>query len=187
MVTLFTTMLSFANENSFFTIKNDAKKTSLSLKSVKEGNQLSIIDNNGIILYKELIEKTGAYNKEFNLTSLPDGKYIFELDKDLEINTIPFTVKSNIVLFEKEKEKTIFKPLARVKDDIVYVSKLSLNEEPLEIKIYFKGSNGSKLMFNETIENTKTIERIFKLDGLEFGSYKLVFHTEGRKFIKNIN
>ena len=104
MVTLFTTLLSFANENSFFTIKNDAKKTALTLKSVKEGNQLSIIDNNGIILYREIIEKTGNYNKEFNLTSLPDGAYIFELDKDLEINTIPFNIKSNIILFEKEKE-----------------------------------------------------------------------------------
>ena len=41
MVTLFTTLLSFANENSFFNIKNDAKKTALTLKSVKEGNQLS--------------------------------------------------------------------------------------------------------------------------------------------------
>jgi len=187
MVTLFTTLLSFANENSFFTIKNDVKKTALTLKSVKEGNQLSIIDNNGIILYQEVIEKTGIYNKEFNLTSLPDGAYIFELDKDLEINTIPFTIKSNIVLFEKEKGKTIFKPLMRVKDDIVYVSKLSFTEQPLKIEIYFTGSNGSELMFSETIENTKVIERIFKLDGLKFGSYKLVFHVDGREFIKYVN
>jgi hypothetical protein len=187
MVTLFTTLLSFANENSFFNIKNDAKKTALTLKSVKEGNQLSIIDNNGIILYREIIEKTGNYNKEFNLTSLPDGAYIFELDKDLEINTIPFNIKSNIILFEKEKEKTIFKPLIRVKDDMVYVSKLSFNEQPLKIEIYFTGSNGSELMFTETIENTKVIERIFKLDGLKFGSYKLVFHGEGREFIKYVN
>jgi len=187
LVTLFATLLSFANEASLFNIKNDAKRTSLTLKNVKEGNLLSVKDINGVILYKEYIQESGTYTKGFDLTALPNGAYIFELDKDLEINTIPFTVKSNIVLFEKEKEETIFKPFTRVKDNVVYVSKLSLNEEPLEIEIYFKGFNGSELIFTETIENTKTIEKIYKLDGLEFGSYKLVFHTEGRRFIKNIN
>ena len=187
MVTMFATILSFANEATLFNIKNEAKRTSLTLHNVKKGNLLSVKDTNGVILFKEYIQESGSYTKGFDLTALPNGAYIFELDKDLEINTIPFTVKSNIVLFEKEKEKTIFKPIVRINDYIVYVSKLSLNEEPLEIKIYFKGLNSSELMFTETIENTKTIERIYKLEGLEFGSYKLVFHTEGRAFIKYIN
>jgi len=187
LVTLFATLLSFANEASLFNIKNDAKRTSLTLKNVKEGNLLSVRDINGVILYKEYIQESGTYTKGFDLTALPNGAYIFELDKDLEINTIPFTVKSNIVVFDKENEKTIFKPMARVKDDIVYVSKLSLNEDPLEIKVFFEGLNGSELMLTETIENTKIIERIYRLDGLNTGSYKIVFYTEGREFIKTIN
>jgi hypothetical protein len=97
MVTMFATLLSFANEAPFYTIKKDAERTSLTLNDVKQGNLLSIKDDNGIILYKELIQKSGMYTKEFDLTTLPDGAYIFELDKDLEINTIPFTVNSNEV------------------------------------------------------------------------------------------
>ena len=187
MVTMFATLLSFANDASLFNIKNDAERTALTLYNVKQGNLLSVKDINGVILFKEYIQESGTYTKGFDLTALPNGAYIFELDKDLEINTIPFTVKSNIVLFEKENEKTIFKPMVRVEGDKVYVSKLALNEEPLEIKIYFEGLNGSELMFTETIENTKIIERIYRLDGLNTGSYKIVFYTEGREFIKTIN
>lgn len=187
MVTMFATLLSFANEVSFFTIKNDAERTSLTLKNVKKGNLLSIKDNNGMILYKELIQKTGIYTKGFDLTALPDGSYIFEIDQDLEIKTIPFSVKSSIVLFNKEEEKSIFKPAIRVDSNLVYITKLALNGEPLKIDIYFSDTGYSELMYSEKIENVKCIERTYKLTGLEAGSYKIVFQFEDRKLTKYIN
>ena len=187
MVTMFATLLSFANDATLFNIKNEAKRTSLTLHKVKQGNLLSVKDTNGVILFKEFIKETGTYSKGFDLTELPDGAYLFELDKELEINSIPFTVKSNIVLFEKEKEKTIFKPMVRVEGDLVYITKLALNEEPLEIDVYFTGFNEAELVLSETLKNTKTIERIYKLEGLGLGFYEIVFHSEGRQFIKYIN
>jgi hypothetical protein len=189
MVTMFATLLSFANEVSFYSIKNDAKRTSLTLNDVKQGNLLSIKDNNGIILYKELIQKSGIYTKGFDLTTLPNGGYVFELEKDLEINTIPFTVAFSEVTFKKELEKTIFKPFARVKGNIVYVSKLALNDEPLNVKIYFTNdyTTESELIYSETIKNTLNINRIYKLSGVDKGTYKIIFNTEGRVFIKEIN
>ncbi|ULC59833.1 hypothetical protein MBM09_02365 [Flaviramulus sp. BrNp1-15] len=185
MVTMFATLLSFANEISFFTVKNDAKRTLISL-NVKEGNLLSIIDDNGVILYKELIQKTGVYTKGFDLTSLPNGEYIFELDKDLEINTIPFTVLSGNVVFNKEEEKLIYKPYIRIKDNLVYVTKLALNKEPLKVDIYFINSSNTELMHSEEIENTKNIQKIYKLTGSEKGNYRIVLQSEGRTFTKNI-
>lgn len=187
MVTMFATLLSFANESSFFTIKNDAEKTSLTLENVKAGNLLSIIDDNGMTLYKELIQKPGIYTKGFDLTSLPDGNYTFELDKDVEITTIPFSVNSNIVLFNKELEKTIYKPIVRVKNEKAYITKLSLNKEPLEIKVYFTDADIFELVHTEKIENTQNIEKIYELTGLGKGSYKLVFKSEGKEFSEFIN
>ncbi|MEP3837305.1 MAG: hypothetical protein ABJM36_06635 [Algibacter sp.] len=188
MVTLFATLLSFANEATLFNVKNEAKKTSLTLTHVKEGNLLSVKDAFGITLYKEVIQETGSYTKGFDLTVLPNGSYVFELDKDLELNTIPFTVKAKKVYFDKDKETTVFKPSVRVEGDLVFVSKLSLDEKPLKIKVYFteKGSNESDLIFSEDIENTKIIERTFKLENKDYGSFKIVFLSEGKEFIKYI-
>jgi hypothetical protein len=190
MATMFAALLSFANETPFHTIKKDAERTSLTLTDVKQGNLLSIKDENGIVLYKELIEKSGMYSKEFDLTTLPDGAYIFELDKDLEINTIPFSVNSNEVTFKKELEKTIFKPYARVKGDVVYVTKLALNKEPFKVSIYFTSFDGlyseSELMYSENIQNTKLINRVYRLASLDKGNYKIVFKTDGRVFTEDI-
>ena len=185
MVTMFATLLSFANEVSFFKVKNDAKRTLISL-NVKEGNLLSIIDDNGMILYKELIQKAGVYTKGFDLTSLPNGKYTFELDKDLEINTIHFTVLSGNVVFNKEEEKVFYKPFIRVKDDMLYISKLTLNDEPLKVDIYYANTNDLQLIHSEELENTQNIQKIYKLAGSEKGNYRIVLQSEDRTFTKNI-
>lgn len=195
MVTMFATLLSFANEESLFKINNDADGTSLTL-DVKQGNLLSIKDNNGIVIYKELIEQSGIYTKGFDLTELPDGGYIFELDKDVEIHTIPFTVSSNTVTFKKEMEATIFKPVTRLKGSVLYVSRLSLNKAPMEVAIYFTDTenmysknmySNTELIYSETIKDTEDASRIYKLSGINKGNYKIVFTTEDRVFTKEIN
>ncbi len=190
MVTIFTTTLSFANEVSFITIKNDADKTSLTLTDVKQGNLLSIKDENGIVLYKEFIQKSGSYTKGFDLTELPNGSYLFEIDKDVEINTIPFTVDADVVTFAKGEEKIIYKPVTRVVGDLLYVTKLSLDEAPLNIEIFFESdsSNGVlETIHSEKVENSKVIERIYKLEGLSLGKFEVVCRTDGRTFTKSIN
>lgn len=190
MVTMFATLLSFANDVSIFNIENDAERTSLTLNNVKQGNLLSIKDNNGVVIYKELIQESGIYTKGFDLTVLPNGGYIFELDKDIEIQTIPFTVSLNTVTFKKEMEATIFKPITRIKGDIIYISRLSLNKAPMEIAIYFTGNESpystSELIYSETIKDSENASRIFKLAGKNNGSYKIVFTTEGRIFTKEL-
>lgn len=189
MVTLFATLLSFANEGSFYRIKNDTRKTALTLRDVKEGNLLSIIDNNGVVLYKESIQKSGIYTKGFDLTSLPDGEYLFELEKDIEITTIPFSVKSNEVVFNKNAQTSFFKPFTRVEGDLVLISQLALTKEPLKIEIYFSdySLSNQELMHSEEIRNVKTIEKVFKLSGIKKGTYKVVCYTQGRRFTKIID
>lgn len=185
LVALCATMLSNASETPTFILKKEVNGTSLTIESVKEGNLLTIVDNHGITLYKERIEESGVYTKGFDLTSLPDGNYFFELDKDIEVKTIPFNVKNNNVVFDKKNEVTIFKPYTWVEKDRVYITKLSLNETPFDIRIYYNGNSNSELIFSETIENTKTIERVFKLS--KEGKYKIIYNTENKEFTSYIN
>lgn len=183
LVVLFTTLL--GNANSSLKISIDETRTTLTLKDVKQGNELSIKDAYGIILYKELIQKSGNYVKGFDLTKLPNGSYFFELNKGLEIKTIPFTVESTVVHFDKEKATTFYKPVVKSVENKIYVSKLSLNKQLLEVKIYYDYNSGSyDLIHSETIEDTVNIQRVYKLSKSEKGNYKLVLKTEGRSFIE---
>jgi len=188
MLIMLVSVLSFANEVEFEVVKEEAKKTSITLTDVKAGNLLSIKDNNGIVVYKELIIKSGTYRKGFDLTSLPDGDYFFELHKDVEVEVIPFNVALNTVVYKKELRKTIFKPYTRVKGNVAYVSQLSLDKLPLLIEIYFIPDlvNTPELVYSEKIENTEKINRIYKLSDLGRGTYKINYYSEGMLFTKEI-
>ena len=176
-------LLSNANEGSPFIPKKekDIVKTTVTLNNVKEGQSITIKDLNGLILYRELINESGLYSKAFDLTNLPNGDYLFEHEKDMEISTIPFNVTSNKVTFEKNKVTTVFKPFVSVKDDFVFLTKLALNEEPLEVTIY---SEDGQLIHSEKITNTKTIGKTYKLFPNQ--NYRMVLKSNGREYYKNI-
>jgi len=158
---------------------NDLKKTTFTINNVKQGNQLIIKDFNGLILYKEQIKDSGKYSKGFDLTSLPDGSYVFELEKDFEIKSFPFTVTAKKVIFN-ENETTIHKPYVSFKNNYIYVSKLALNNEPLDVKIYYQ--DGTGLIYSENIKDTKVIEKVYKLALNAKGNYKIVLSSNGREY-----
>ena len=183
-VTVFTTMLGNASEISPLSTKEDIKKTAITINNVKAGNLLTIKDYNGIVLYKELINLSGTYKKGFDLTALPNGNYFFEVNKDMEIRTIPFTVKSSEVVFNKAEEKITFKPFVRQKGDLVLITKLATNLEALKIDIYSDANGSYELAYSEEVEGIQTIERTYKL---EKGNYKIILNSNNKVFTKFIN
>jgi hypothetical protein len=188
MVALMTTSLSYANAPTTLIVKKDLKRTALVLENVKKGELISIKDNSGITLYKEFIKSSGTYSRGFDLTALPNGDYFFELDGDVEIKTIPFIVESSKVIFDNSKKTIIFKPLTRLKEDKIIVSKLALDLEPLKIDLYYKGNDGTyELLNSETIKNTRTINRVYKLSSKAKGNYKVEYRSNGKEFTDYIN
>ncbi|MCB0472957.1 MAG: hypothetical protein KDC69_02495 [Flavobacteriaceae bacterium] len=159
-----------------------SKITNVTFENVKNGATLTIKDLNGIILYRETIKQDGIYSKGFDLTALPDGSYFFELEKDVEIKVIPFKVNSNEVRFDKEQQSVINKPVVIDKNDHITVSKLALDEKPMEVKIYYE--NGD-LIYSELLNNGQRLERIYDFSTSVKGSYQIIMKTEGREFVKN--
>ncbi|XCF06598.1 hypothetical protein ABI125_01770 [Tamlana crocina] len=185
MVTMMAALASFANVKEELTFKDDIKKTALILNNVKSGDLLTIKDYNGLILYKEQINTAGVYRKGFDLSALPDGDYFFEVNKFLEIKTIPFTVKSNKTIFHKEKESSVFKPYITHKDSSVLITKLAPKFEPLKVKIYVDYNSELTLIFSEVVKDTKSIEKAYKLE--KDKDYKIEISSDNRTYTKFIN
>ncbi|GGZ75634.1 hypothetical protein [Algibacter mikhailovii] len=183
MVALLATVSGFADEAKILVDKG-SKKTALILNDVKKGNQISIKDENGIILYSELVETTGTYKKGFDLEALPDGNYFFLVEKDLEYNTIPFSVEGSKVVFNKEKEAKFFKPFTRKENDMVYITKFSPKNETVSISIYADHNNGLQLRHTEKIVDEQVLERAYKL---EKGNYKIVINSNNKEYTTFIN
>lgn len=190
VVAMFVSMLSLAKESFVSIIKKDTKKAALILNDVKKGDQLSILDESGILLYEERIKKSGIYAKGFDLAVLPEGTYAFRLSTDTEIKTMPFTVDVKTITFNKDLEKVSYKPVIRVKDNLAYITKLNLNLEPVSISVYFESfdkPNSEKLIYSETVYNTKEIGKVLNLKSKEKGKYRIALTTEGSTYTETIN
>ena len=181
---LFTSLVSYADDTHEMFREKEPMVTNVSFNSVKQGSTLSIKDTKGLVLYKESILQSGAYSKGFDLTSLPNGDYYFELDKDMEIEVIPFNVVSNQVKFKREEKSIIFKPFIRVKDDMVYVSRIAYSESPIEYKIYYLGNND--LVLSEKSNDEKYFKKVYDFSTAEKGTYLFIIKSEGRKYTKTI-
>jgi len=181
---LCTSLMGFAHDNHETFKEKEPMVTNMTFKRVKQGSKLLIKDKSGIVLYKESIVKTGKYSKGFDLTSLPNGDYYFELDTDLEIVIIPFNVVSNQVNFKKEEKSKIHKPYVRVDKDMVYVSRASYVESPIEYKIYYLDSN--EVVYSEKLSMGKNFNKAYDFSTSLKGTYLFVFNSDGRKFSKTI-
>ncbi|MBP1840485.1 hypothetical protein [Formosa algae] len=175
----------FANTSNNDIVAENKSEVVLTLNNVKEGQELAIKDAYGSILYNTTIKTTGLYNNKFDLTALPDGQYSFEHEKGFEIEIMPFTVSLGNVTFNKSEEKSIFKPVIKFKENKIYVSKLDLNKEDVDVKIYYTSNNSDfNIIHSETFSNTTDINRIYSLAEKRSGSYKVIINANGRNYVE---
>ena len=181
---LMMSLTALANSPEAMVKEKEKNITKLHFDKVRQGSTLIIKDVNGLVLYKEAIEQTGAYSKGFDLTTLPDGDYFFELSSELKIEVIPFNVKFKEVEFNKDQKEFIYKPLVRTKGEMVYVWKTAIDQSPVSYKIYYAGSN--ELVRSEKFDSLEEVSKTYDFSGAKKGNYIFVFESKGRSYTKTI-
>ena len=77
--------VNYANNDLDFNKIINAKKVKVAFKNVKKGHQLTLKNEKGVKLHSETVSITGLLTKVFDLSSLKNGIYTIELNKDYEI------------------------------------------------------------------------------------------------------
>jgi hypothetical protein len=180
LVLIFVTFISSAIENSKSNKLVSVKRVKVEFRNVKKGQTFIIRNENKIIVHKQKIVKLGTFSKVFDLTNLKDGIYTSEVEKDFEISIKKFSVSNGYVTFIKEESKKIFKPLIRLKGDLLLISKISF-KEPLNIVLYYEENT----IVDEQFEGKDIINRIYKLSKAKKGAYRVVVNSDNRLFTKN--
>lgn len=183
-VGLIMSLSTYAGSTEFNLKDNDKIITNLRFENVRKGSTLIIKDLEGIVLYKEVIEKTGDYSKGFDLTSLPNGDYLFELDSELKIVVVPFKVNSSEVVFNKESEESVYKPVLIKKNQMVYVWKPESDQASLSYKIYY--ADNDDLVLSERFEEMEEVSKAYDFSTAKKGNYVFVFESKGRKYTKTV-
>ncbi|WCO01567.1 hypothetical protein [Psychroserpens ponticola] len=177
IVLMLVTTLSYAGKRK---IRSFSKVTMVEFVNAKKGQELLVKDKYGSVLHSETVKDNGKLSKWFDLNELENGNYSIELEKDFEIIVKSFEIKNNEVLFLKNGETKSFKPVIKTKNNKLLVSQLSLESNPIHVEIYYEDS----LIYTETLQGEKTLNRIYSLSKAERGDYHTVIKTNNRTFVK---
>lgn len=180
VVLMFATTLSYAEKKVKRNTIALSKVAVVEFVNAKKGQKLLVKDEYGIILHSEIVTKNGNLSKSFNLKQLKNGTYTIELDKDFEVIIKPLEIKDNAIVFLKNKEKKVFKPLMRIDNDKLLISQMTLGSNHIEVEIYYDDT----LIYSENVKGEKTMNRIYKFSDTESGEYQAIVKADDRTYIK---
>jgi hypothetical protein len=185
MAILCTNIAVVAKSNHYYSSEplTKAKLSTINFKNFDGDLNITIKDSYGLIFFKEKF-KGVDFKNTYDLTSLPTGKYFFEINGQTKIKVVPFYVKERVVSFENDKEQIHFKPIVREHEDNLFsISMVALNAKSLKIKLYDMESN---LIYSEELTDDLYLGRFINISNLDSGVYKLVMQSNGRTFVERI-
>lgn len=168
-----------AGEPKILLSEKPSKFTLVTFENVSNGAVLYIKDTFGNNLYSEKIKTEGSLMKNFDLTQLPENKYFFEIDKKDLITQIPFYLEDGEAKILKDLKKNIFKPSVNLKGETVTVSREMNGIESYNIEIFYEGN---ELAYNEKIEQTGDLKRMYDFSGSISGLYLFSVRFNNRTY-----
>ncbi|MGJ8759988.1 MAG: hypothetical protein ACSHXA_05555 [Polaribacter sp.] len=177
---MFGTLITNANEKDNTNYKEAKKTVKVEFNNVKKGQTLTIKNSNGLTVYNNEIQNSGDYSKTFDFSALENGIYSAELNKDFEIVIKQFNVENGLVTFLNNKDEKIFKPIIRTEGELLLISKINFNNEPLKVSLYYN----DEAVLTETLSGDKILKRVYKLSQKETGVYKVVISSDERTYSK---
>ena len=172
------TLFNYANNEKEFNKTIDAKKVKGVFKDVKKGQLLSVKDKNGFQLHSETVSSQGELIKFFDLSTLNNGVYTIELNKEFKVVIKSLLVKNNNVSFIKDSEKIIFKPVIRNKENLVLISKVNFDKKPVKITLFYN----DEVIYSETLKGELMLKRVYRLDKELRGNYTVIVYCDDESY-----
>lgn len=173
LAVMFGTFTSFAIEG--------LKTSSSSTFKITKGDLISVTDNSGKTIYSGRTNYNGSLKALYDFSKLNDGLYFIEIDKDFEILSKTIEVKNHMVTYIGHTDKTIFKPVIKTEKSKLIISKLALNEENIEIEIYYQND----LIHSENVFANSILNKVYKLDENVKGEYTAIVRVNNRSYIES--
>lgn len=161
---------------------NETLRTLPTFKFINEGDSISVTNSEGEVIYQGRVNYNGNLIRLFDFSQLNDGIYTVEISKDFEIQVLNLSVTNNKVTLLTDTQKKIFKPVFRVENNKLIISKIALDKKEMEVELYY----GDALIYTEHVDgqNEDILNRVYQLDATNRGDYTAIIRANDRVYIK---
>ena len=146
--------------------------------------QIRLKDQYGVILYQEDVSGPVSYDRIYNVSSLPVGSYLLELEYPTRHQEIPMEIRSNKVILDQSRMDEYFKPIVRQKGDKVSVNLLNTKGGPLKILVYNRQTN--ELLSQKSFKGELVMGKQYDFSEAAPGEYLISMVYNGNKYAQTI-
>jgi hypothetical protein len=150
----------------------------LTLEDEATNVNIKLVDQYGAILYNEYVSGPVSYDRIYNVSSLPTGKYQLELEYPNRHQELSVEIKSDQVLLDQSEMVEYFKPMVRQKGDKVSVNLLNTKRGPLRILVYDRETN--ELLSQQSLKGDLLTGKQFDFSEAGPGAYLISMTCNGR-------
>ncbi|MFK7813925.1 MAG: hypothetical protein AB8B59_15625 [Maribacter sp.] len=179
---MFFTVTGLANEPKLSLTPNTEKSLNFEMDLTSEKTLVSILDNDGVIIYTESVQGKDIYSKKFDLNNLPQGGYFLKVEETMKETIFSFAVVESKIVISEKTENT--KPVFRKKEGRVFVNLLNLEKEEVRIKIV---DSEFRIVFEEEISNEVLIEKVFNFEDAFKDSYTVIVQNANSTYYDVVN
>lgn len=160
------------------------KSFRLVLKDETGNVQIRLKDTAGQTLYSEQVASPVAYNRVFNLSSLPSGEYSLELEFVNRVQMTPLVIEENQVTLQTAEMTEYFKPVVRLKGKTVSINLLNTSRDPVNILVYHSETN--ELLTQSRITNETTVGKLYDFSKVKPGKFLISMNGRNINYSKSI-
>ena len=174
--------LGHANEATLSLVKGkDTKSIVFQLETSNEEMHIKLMDEQGNIIYSELVEDQKKYLKKFDLANLENGRYFFITDNVLKTVTYSLEIsKQEIVILDKEE---MSKPVFSERENVVYMNFLNSTGEEVKMKLV---DQANRTIFRESLKDEFLVGKAFNFEKALEGTYTLMVKSSNGTYFKEV-
>ncbi|KQR70704.1 hypothetical protein [Pedobacter sp. Leaf176] len=135
--TMFTASATYANDGIYtLDVKSeDAKTIRFSIDKASDIN-LSIRELNNEVLFEESIHSAGAASKSYDLSALPNGEYVLNVESDAKLATYTIVIANDKAVVSVPKITELLRPVLTKDQSVLTLSLDNAAKGPIQVQIF---------------------------------------------------
>ena len=155
---------------------DESKAIVTAITDPEESSEISIISENGEIVYFKRAKAADGFRSVFDLSALQDGMYTVKLKTGIASAKSEIEVDNGEV--QVKHAKTEFEPYFSYDKKLLKVSYLNFERKDISMLVY----NGNELVFKAELGNDFTIQSAFDVSKMANGKFNFILSGTGEEY-----
>jgi len=182
--TMFTASATYANDGVYtLNVKSDDAKTIRFSIDEASDVTLSIRELNNQLLFEEAIHSSGAASKSYDLSALPNGEYLLNVESDTKLTTYTIVIANNKAVVSAPKITELLKPVFTQDKSMLTLSLDNLDKGPIEVQILNEYNDE---LYNETFTDKSKVVKKFNTAKTYGKELTFVVRSKTQEVLKTI-